>query len=818
MAPGDPVPSNRPALLALAGAAAVMAAVSLVTVGHLKDVVIAAYFRGQRVGVPLIAGSLRPVDLGLAALALAAVAGLAWMEWRHRAFTRLLHTATGTDAFWLLTVLVAFLGHSYLGAGVLLGGDTGTHVSRFLEVSRGLDAGTLPQWTNYQYTGAPLLWFTGPLTYVVGGVLTFLVRDAVVATRVLLFGLHVLGGWACFAFLRRLGLRPLAAALAAAGFAGTFAHLHLFLYRGTFPQAFTIVFVVVLFHAADGLLRGVGARWANVLLFALATAGAILNHQPHAVFAAFYLGVFGAVALATGFWRWRGVPLLVAAGTLGALAGIVAVLPVLAEADWVMIEPEGPLFGVRLPTLVRLGHLVLWNNTRTTWGPDYWAYLGLGLLVFGAAGIVGLLRGQLRGGQLRGGRLRGGSRQGPAGAALPALACLLPCLVLFNPVVRDVLFIVFFLAVLAGLGLDWLAASPALRGRRLLAAALVAVIDLGSTAVQPVARTDKGFLMDAGQTLERTDPNHRVMQVTVAADGTLEADIGPDGGPLSYAATVQRIAGNHNMAATRLHNILVVGAKQAQTELQATGTLSPASRALLAMLNVGRIICNTATANGCPASIRDATAQDPVLGRYVPLPATPAVFSRHLVTQVLPPGLDKPMLWPDSFAPRYADNRILQVAAAIGRFLDAEGFDAATRTAGAIPVQDAGPATPEHAGAPSPPEIMDHTVTLEWVRLRLRLEQPGFVQVAYPFLPSTVATVNGAAVRPVHGTLGLMVLPMQAGTTTIELHEGWTLIRRASVLASLAGLLAILGMTAWLAIQDRRRRPADRLSAGRHAC
>jgi len=311
---------------------------------------IAASLHGRPISAAGLAGTLGAADIVLMALAAMAGAALLWVELRHRACSTLLATATDTEAFTLLTILVAWFGHSYLSPGVLLGGDTGTHISRFLEVRRGLDAGALPLWTNYQYAGAPLLWFTGPLTYVAGGVVAFVVRDAVVATKILLFVLHILSGWAYFALLRRLGIRTIPATVVAAGFAGSFAHLHLFLFRGVIPQAFTIVFLILLFYSADGLLRGKGPRWVNGLVFSLATAATIVNHQPHALFAAVYLALFGGLALLTGFWRRQEVPALLAAGALGVLASAVAVVPILFEADWVMIQPEGALFRLHLPT------------------------------------------------------------------------------------------------------------------------------------------------------------------------------------------------------------------------------------------------------------------------------------------------------------------------------------------------------------------------------------------------------------------------------------------------------------------------------------
>ncbi len=759
---------------------------SLTALGHVKDAAIGASLHGQPIGVGLLLGALTPLDGLFLALSGVTVLALAGLEWRRRSITRLLHGASAGQAFWLLTLLLVWTGHGYLFPGLQLGGDSASHIVRFNEVARGLAAGSLPDWTNFGYMGEPLLWFTGPLTYVVGGALALLLRDANLAAKLLLFVTHVLAGWALWALLRRWAVRPVPAAVGAACFGGAFAILHLFFYRGETPQTVTIPLFVMLFFGADGLLRGVGRRWLNFAIFALGTAGLILNHQPHAIFSAIYLAVFGAVAMALGFWRVRRLPALVVAGVLGAVASAVAVLPVLFESDWVMIEPEGALVGVHWPTPARLALLAVWHNSLTSRGNEYWAYVGIGLIVLAAAGIAALVRGRLR---------------APGRAvALPAAACLVAALFLANPVVRDVFYLVFFAAILAAFGLDAWLDRPVLAGRRLLALAGLVVADLASTAVQPVARVDKGFLVEAGRHLEREAPEQRVVQVSVEKGGQLLVDMGPDGSIMSYDATVQRVAGNHNMAATRVHNFLAVAIKQAEAELQAGGRLSGETRAALALFDVGRIVCNTPIANGCPESFADS-ASDPVLGRYLPVAGAPAVFSPALVAQALPDGLDKPMLWDNHFGnPPYAA-RITAIEAALAAFVAAEALDPAARTARAIAVRDPGAAAPGQAG---PFAVTRYQVGLQSVTLSVTAGSPGYVQLSHPWLPSTVVTLNGAVVQPIRGTIGLMVLPVQAGQSVITLREGGTAARRASLLVSLAGLLAIGAGTLWLARRPGR--------------
>ena len=230
---------NRGALFGVAVFAFATALVSLVVVNGLKDGAVYASLRGQPIGFGTVRAAIGPTEIAVLAFAGVVTAALAWFELRDRRFTALLRTATPAQGFCLMLLLVAWTGHAYLGRGVLLGGDTGTHIARFLEVARGLEGGRLPTWTNYQFTGAPLLWFTGPFTYVVGGALAWALGSAVVAAKAILFTMHLAAGWAFYAWMRRLDLTPTTSALAAALFSGCFAILHLFLYRGVFPQAFT---------------------------------------------------------------------------------------------------------------------------------------------------------------------------------------------------------------------------------------------------------------------------------------------------------------------------------------------------------------------------------------------------------------------------------------------------------------------------------------------------------------------------------------------------------------------------------------------------
>jgi hypothetical protein len=784
---------NRSTILALGLFLMTTVAVSFWTIGHIKDAVVRAALHGGTSPVQAVMATVGPIDVALLFLVVLSVFWIVWLEITRGAFSLLLNDATVTEAFVVLTLFLVWTGHSYGFPGVLLAGDTATHISRFLEVKIGIQNGVLPAWTNYQYMGAPLLWFTGPLIYVLGGALSFVLGDPTRAAKVLLFSMHMAAGYLFYALLLRIGRGRMAALITSVCFSGCFAIQHLFFYRGVFPQSLTLVFVALLFFAADGLLRDRGRPWLNALGFSWATAGLTINHQPHALFAAAYLLIFTVAALWSGWWSPRSLPTLVIAGCLGVITSTLAVLPTIAEADWVMIEPGEQPFHLHIPTPARLLHLVLWRDTRTTWGIDYWAYLGLGLLIGLAVGLLALHRGHIRGSE--------------RSFVIPSSICLLVCFFLYNPVVRDILYLVFFTGLIAASGFDWLLKSlPVRRGMILALFALIAC-DVMSTSVLPVARTDKGFLIEAGQRLIDNSPNSRVIQVELEPGSQLTTDMGPDNYATSFGAPVLRLAGNHNMAATDVHNFAVTLIKQVETELRSMDHLQPETEELLAAFNTSSIICNSPIANGCPESF-GVLAYDSVLGSFIHIQnATPIIFSRHLARQVVDVSLEKPMLWEPDFYVTPPATKIRRIQEQLTAWREAEQLDMPHRQAEYIAVRDL---PPQIADEPTVgawhPVLESYDTGLEKTTFHVRSDAPGYAQLSHPWYPGILVFVNGVAVKPLRGSLDFLVVKIPAGDTTIELRPELTRIEWLSLLISLVGLTATLSYTCWLA----RRHPTNR--------
>jgi hypothetical protein len=790
--------TNRPAVLSLGLFLTVTAAFSLWTIGLIKDAVVHAVLHGGPSPLRAAIGSIGLVDVVLLILVVLSSLWIMRLEISQGAYSRFLTGATAYETLIVLTLFLAWTGHSYAFPGVLLAGDAATHISRFLEVQIGLQHGVLPTWTNYQYMGEPLLWFTGPLVYVAGGTLSFLLGDPTRAAKVLLFSLHMAAGYLFYAFLLRLERGRIAAMIGSICFSGCFAILHLFVYRGVFPQAFTIVFLVLLFFSADGLFRDRGRQWVNALAFSLATAGLIINHQPHALFAAAYLLIFTVAALANGWWSMRAVPLLLVAGVLGVITSTAAVLPTITEADWVMINAGEQPFGLHVPTFARLLHLILWKDIRTTWGFDYWAYLGLGLLIGLVAGLWAAFR--------------GGADRSLRPVVITSSACALASLFLYNPVVRDILYMVFFVGIIAACGFDWILVRFRARQRVALALFALVLCDVMSTSIQPVARTDKAFLVSVGERLRDLGSSSRVVQIELAPGTPPAADMGPDNYASSFRVPVPRLAGDHNMAATHVHNFAATLIKQAETDLRSTQRLQPLTRDLMAAFNVGKIICNSPISNGCPDSF-DPSVKDSELGRFVPISdATPVIFSRNLIRMSFGGGVEKPMLWDEDFYLKPPSVRVEHIRETLADWRKTEQFDLAHRQAAFIAVKDlppdyVSPATDEAWR----PTLESYHVGLQRTTFRFQSDIAGYAQLACPWYPGISVLVNGLKVRPLEGTLNFVVVRLPAGKTLIELRPELTGIERTSLFISLFGLIATFGNACWLAF--RRKAPTRRIAS-----
>jgi hypothetical protein len=755
---------------------------SLLVVDPLKYRIIDGLSTGQSLEEAVLAGiSNCALRLGGSSAVIAALSFmLLRLEWRQGLLSLALQKLPDRHFYLLGLSVLLWLTHSYLFPGHILGGDAGSHIVRLVHFGSSLQEGKVPFWNNYFYMGSPFLQFYPPLFCWLGGGLYALTNSADWATKSLLLTLHAASGIFFFSFLRVLGIGRLAALLGAIGYAGAWAHGQLIWYQGVLPQALTMALLPAAFLLAELLLRSdqpYDWKWTG---FALVSAAMLTAHQPHGVASAIYLAVYVLCRSLMEHWGWRRLLAIASAGFLGTLTALFVIVPYWMEQGDVMASAGNGLFHLRPPDIQYFRHLLVWRNTSTTHGAETAAYVGLSIFLLACVAVASV---------------RGWRRDGLMHKwTLLMLAALLISMAWRGALVRDILYTLFFLSALAASGAQRLL-DHFQNNRSLPAVLLMAVfIDLGATAVQPLPRTDKVFLDAAGAYLAKNAANERVMltttQQTNTMPGAITADIGPSGSPIQYHP-VQTVSGPHNHTATHVHNLAATILKRAERELRQTHTLSPATRSLLAILNVSRIVNHSGHGMGLPESYA-GSVEEPTLGRVIPVPeATPVLFAPRLIEIVPPAGLEKPLVWGNHYQDPMTDQAI-HLLDFIEQVRETMALVPEKKMAAQIPVQELPadfPASNENHPA-GRIRLVSYRVTRDSVEFVVSAGSHGFLQLAHPWYPLLQVRHNGTLVTPLKSTLGLLVVPALPGLNSIEIEPRRSPLRIAFGGLGLGGLVA----------------------------
>ncbi|MFO1430318.1 MAG: hypothetical protein U1F76_09295 [Candidatus Competibacteraceae bacterium] len=717
---------------------------------------------------------------GFLVIILGVVVVLFRLEWRQGSLSAALQMLPDRYFYFLSLVILLWLIHSYFFPGHILGGDASSHIVRLIHFGSSLQKGEVSFWNNYFYMGSPFLQFYPPLFCWLGGGLYALIHSADWAVKLLLLILHAASGILFFLFLRIVGIGRLAALLCTIAYAGAWAHGQLIWYQGVLPQALTMALLPAAFLLAERMLHSEQPYGWNWTGFTLVSAAMLIAHQPHGMFSGIYVGVYLLFRQVMEHRGWRPLLAIATAGMLGVLMALFVIVPYWLERDYVMASAGAGLFHLRLPDAQYFHHLLVWRNTSTTQGAETAAYVGLSTFLL--AGVAAV-------------NTRTWRRDGlMAKWNLLILAALLVSMIWRGALVRDIIYTLFFLSALAAAGaqqlLDRFPNSRSLPAILLL----IVFIDVGTTALQPLPRTDKAFMDTAGAYLAKSAANERVMLTTTGrkdqGNEAITADVGPNGNLIQYYP-VQTVGGPHNHTATHVHNFAVTIIERAQQELRKFYSLSPETRSLLAMLNVSRIVNSFSNGMGLPESYA-GSIEEPPLGRVISMPeATPVLFAPGLIKIVPPAGLEKPLVWSEHYQePMTA--QALHLLDFIEQVRQAMLPVPAQRRAARIPVQelpvDAPPLSDSHAGDRI--RLDSYRVTGNTVHLAVTTDSPGFLQLAHPWYPLLQVKHNGVLITPLKSTLGLLVVPAVAGSNSIEIQPSRSAIRIVLGALGWGGLLA----------------------------
>lgn len=719
-----------------------------------------AFSKQGLVGVALLSEAARLVTLGdvlLGSTALLILALVAVLEFRDgRLSEAILQSPTRHFAILVLGLSLWFV-HGYLNPGFLLSGDAGSHIARTAHVHMGLSEGRFIHWDNYFYFGSAFLQFTGPLYFWVTGLIDVVIGDPDLTNKLFLAMLHFLSGAFFFGFMREKGLGRFPALVGALAYGGAFAHIHLILWKGAYPQAITMTLLPLAFWLSERVLTGTKvspAEWAGLTL---TNSLLIINHQATGMFAGIFLAMYLSVGFMMNSYRWSKLLPLVISGGIAILISLFAVVPILLERQYVMMYGSPEMFHWLWPDMEYFKNLLSWRNVGVGFGTSSEAYVGLSVFLLALLGLGRSLTAPSSHERLR-------------NLVFASAIGLLFSLFLRGPHVRDIVFTLFFLAVLAAVGANAILETGWLGKRAPALLLTILLVDIGSTAVQPIARTDKDYFRLGAAYLSQTSPTERVLQ-SYSGGKAISLSIGPSGSPL-LRYPVQQLIGAHSLEATLGHNFVAAIIKRAEHDLRKMEPLSESTQSLLGTLNVTRLINDTGSGFGFSEAFPGAESEG-LLGRVIKITgATPFIFSQRLVEYGPQPDLEKPILWNEHFEEPEHATRI----AAINTYLDntlkiMQRVGAAT-TAEAIPIRVGQAPSGQDGRLPAEKvkaTLVTYRVGIDRIILTLQSSHAGYAQLSHPWYPFMIVTRNGQRIEPLRSSLDMMVVTVEPGTNVYQI-------------------------------------------------
>lgn len=697
-------------------------------------------------------------------------------------------------------------------------GDASYHLSYAGIAAQTIARGEFPLWTNRFGTGSPYLQFYGFFFFYLVGLVDLVCRDLYASLKLVLAGAHVASGIGTYCLVRALCRSRRAGYLAGLAYVLSFWHTQQVIIMGRLPLSVFYALLPWPFYCFERLRSSRHPR-SLVATGGLALGALAFTHPGYALWATVLLGVYMALRLwpyVSGQRHWQGYSLALLAG--GLLFGAYLTLPMWLERHWTGLEAGIDLSGVPDPSWQQV---LGWSNYRFWLLPlpehvHHWygGYVGVSLAGLALAGLW------------RCARWRQDNRW--AAPALASALCLLLTLILtfgyrwpfmrHVPVVyafnasRYLLFSVFFLALLAGIGtkvlLCWRARN---RGSpRLYVLALLAIVaDLGPATFQhpymPPGKDPLGYpasLYESFGDLARPYrdqgelPGYRIFWALgdthpFLALGWLHAKTHT---PLPHGIQAGELQAAAAFVAPLERYLSKVLGEASADQLSALLSGFPFMANALVLLNVKYLLLTRA--DHTLASPGNIFPNTPVLAFPRALGISSGQFSQ---------------LWSSAEVERQLqqqtqDPELLAMAPSLLPILwtiQQMRIDPASRTGERLLLLDW--AGQEELGAVPQVELLEHRVWDQRVALRLRLSAPAYVRLAYGYYPYLRVRVDGQEVVPLQTVERFIALRLEAGEHRIALEPRLSPLRRFFLLLDMGLLIAAVWVWVWEGRRSERR-------------
>ena len=750
-------------------------------------------------------------DLTLMLFLLAIVAGLIYLEARWEMLTSFFQSVFVSDRKTILLLLASslVLVRYYFAVGDFNWvGDAPQHIVTAHMAALAIEHGELPIWTFLIGNGSPYLQHYGFLFPYLIGFVNLLLGDLSSSMKVVLASGHLLSGTGMYLLARRLCGSRRAGFVAGLGYVLCFWHLQQVLIMGRTPLGLYYGFLPWAFYFLEESFRA-GRRIGAALLGGASVALLSFTHPAYGFYTCILLFLYAAIRLLLSrddadVKGMIGAALLYMACAL--LFGAYMNVGMWVESaftnmnafDFGLKDSASPAQALPGPTW---RHLLVWSNYRFWLLPPqdhhwYGGYLGVTLIALAAVGGLGLrlLRGNVR--------MR---RYLPGFAALALVSSILVAyrwpplnqvqlIQVFNPS-RYLLFVVFFLALSAGVGSHLQCLFRPMKFRRsrgYTACLLLLLIDLGSTTFQQPygKRLQLGFpqltsLSENGPVVARGSivPNFRAQWVT-------------DGQHSSFAIARMVIDGKTPVpevyhpgelpASAVFTDPLMYALRRVMAETQTTDAF--AAHPWRDLLLRGLRLLNTRYVI--------ATTRSVASGFSIEIENSPVVASPRIV-----PFESEPVTAEDANSEAWRmlklgqlDSR-LQLSIKNGmRMIQEMGLDPVRSVCDRILINVDGEL--QDLGTSPEVEVLEHTVAHHDVRLRVQMTAAGFVRLAYAYFPFLEVTVDGSAVLPMETADRFIALKLEEGEHDITIEARLSPLRRILLWLALAGFV-VVGFFAW---------------------
>ena len=709
----------------------------------------------------------------------------------------------------------------YIGSGYFpWGGDQPQHICFSHMASRSIAEGELPIWTNYLGTGTPYLQFYGFLFFYLTGLVDQLWTDIFASLKAVMAVLHAASGLAMYLLARTVTRSRVAGFIAGLAYVLSFWHTQQVIIMGRFPLSLFYALLPLPFYFFERLSSpgpaGHRARLASSLAGGICLGALALTHPGYAFWATVLLGLYIGLRLLLeipagerpGLAGWSAVLL---AG--GLVFGGYLTLPMWLERDYTGLYRGLDLSGIPAPTWQ---HVLAWSNYRF-WailppglvkGNWYGGYLGLTLAIAVAAAAAVSLLSRSRKLILR---------------SLPALCCLvLTVLIVFGyhwslfesiPIVkmmgagRYLLFTVFFLALAAGPAVQALMVLLRRRRWRVPVSTLILcgiAVDLGPTTFQQVyfaGDLGAGMFPQIRAQADSLDAHGQLPNFRVLWNGSKRGE-NLLKGQLYFDTRAPR-PGSFHPGRSRPAVDFVKPVDQYLSKLVEMGyfaiddsidaglqgqfpeTLFGRNHggivlAGLTMMDVRYHILSNLEEQISIGDLGETGSHGPVLVSSKIEP-----FPRRGLDQLVASGEPFSAMESEGVDPGFTK---MLTGSYHALFLVANtGVDPVTRVCERIYVLDS---EGRELGTNPAVEVLEHTVRMQRVDLKLRVSEACFARLAYSWFPHLRVTVDGRETAPLRTAGGFMAVHLEAGEHDLTLEAELSPLRRVLLAVNLLYMAA----------------------------